>query len=76
MDEFHAKTAFFLSLGFWIPLFNVGFTLLSIFFAVKALNLIEKKPKKYSGKAYAITASIISITALVLTIMGFIIYSL
>lgn len=74
MDKFHAKTAFFLSLGFWIPLFNIGFTLVSIFFAIKSLKLIEKQPKKYVGKGYAITALIISITALVLTIIGFFIY--
>jgi hypothetical protein len=74
-DKFHAKTAFFLSLGFWIPLFNIGFVLVSIYLAFKALKLIDKHPKQYAGKGYAITALIISITALILTITGFIIYS-
>jgi uncharacterized membrane protein len=74
MDKFHAKTAFFLSLGFFIPLFNIGFILVSIFLAFKALKLIEKHPKQYSGKGYAITALVISITAIILTIIGFIIY--
>jgi len=64
-DNFYAKTAFILSLGFWIPLFNIGLTIVSIFFACKALKLVDKDPKKYSGRTLAIIALILSITTLV-----------
>ena len=36
-DAFHAKIAFYLSLGFWIPLFNIGLCIVSIILASKAL---------------------------------------
>ena len=69
-DNFYAKTAFILSLGFWIPLFNIGLTTVSIFFACKALKLVDKNPKKYSGRILAIFSLILSITALFLMIAG------
>lgn len=75
-DSFYAKTAFFLSLGFWIPLFNIGLTIVSIYLAIKALKLCEKKPKKYGGKKHAILALIISVSALALTIVGATIFGL
>ena len=75
-DSFYAKTAFILSLGFWIPLFNVGLTLVSIYLAVKALKLTEKNPKKYGGRKYAVIALILSISALVLTLVGGTIFGL
>ncbi len=66
-DSFYAKTAFFLSLGFWIPLFNIGLTIVSIYFALKALKLSEKNPKKYGGRKYAVIALVLSVSALALT---------
>ena len=75
-DSFYAKTAFFLSLGSWIPLFNIGITIVSIYLAIKALRLCEKNPKKYGGKKHAILALIISVSALALTIVGATIFGL
>ena len=69
-DNFYAKTAFILSLGLWIPLFNIGLTIVSIFFACKALKLVDKNPKKYSGRTFAILALVLSITTLIGMIAG------
>ncbi|MBN2421704.1 hypothetical protein JXB41_00635 [Candidatus Woesearchaeota archaeon] len=74
LDRFYAKTAFFLSLGFWIPLFNVGLIIVSLWLAIKALKLIEQNPKKYSGRRYAITAMVLSVTSLVMTLFGLSLY--
>ena len=75
-DSFYAKTAFFLSLGFWIPLFNIGLAIVSIFLALKALKLSEKNPKKYGGRKHAIIALILSVSALALTLAGVTIFGL
>ena len=75
-DSFYAKTAFFLSLGFWIPLFNIGLTIVSIYLAVKALKLYGRNPKKYGGREYAIIALIVSVSALALTFLGMAIFGL
>jgi len=64
-DAFTSKLAFYLSLGFWIPLFNVGLSLISIFYAIKALKQISKNPKKFDGFWYAILALIISLTTFI-----------
>ncbi len=69
-DFFYAKTAFYLSLGFWIPLFNVAMSILSIYFAFKALKLIDKHPEKYSGRKYTIIALVLSLSSLLLMIVG------
>ena len=71
-DNFYAKTALILSLGFWIPLFNIGLTIVSIFFSLKALNLVDKHPKKFSGRTFAIIALVLSITTLVAMLAGII----
>lgn len=73
-DSFHAKTAFYLSLGFWIPLFNVGICIVSIMLAFKALRYADKNPQKYSGIGYAIAALVLSITSLLFTLAFGIMY--
>lgn len=73
-DSFHAKIAFWLSLGFWIPLFNIGLCLASFIIALNALKKYNKNPVKYGGYSYIIIAIILSVTSIVLTIAGLIIY--
>jgi hypothetical protein len=68
-DKFYAKTSFILSLGFWIPLFNIGMAVTSIIFAFKALKLINKDKNKYGGKNYAIIGLIIGFTVLITSIV-------
>ncbi len=68
LDTFHAKTSFYLSLGFWIPLFNLGICIVSIILAFKALKYSDNEPKQFGGRGYAIAALIISITALIFTV--------
>lgn len=71
-DNFCAKIAFFFSLGFWIPLFNVGLCIISIYLAVKALKLIDKDNKKYGGKGYALFGLVVSISALIGTLIFYV----
>jgi hypothetical protein len=75
-DKFFAKLSFYLSLGFWIPLFNIGLTAVSLYYAIKALKLINKNPHKYGGRWYTIIAMVLDITTLVATLAGVIIYGL
>jgi len=74
LDCFHAKVAFFLSLGFWVPLFNVALCIISIVFALKALRLYFKKPRRHGGVGYFIAALVLSLSGLVLTAAGLILY--
>lgn len=73
-DSFNAKLAFYLSLGFWIPLFNIAFSVVAIIFGVKAVKDYFKNPNQYKGLKYAVIALIISITSIVLTVIGTIFY--
>lgn len=76
LDRFYAKIAFFLSLGFWVPLFNIGLCIVSLIFALKALKLRFKEPETYGGLGYAIAALILSLSGLLLTAIGTLIYLL
>lgn len=69
-DDFYAKTALVLSLGFWIPLFNIGLCIVAFWFAVKALKLSDKNPTKFGGRKHATIALVISVATLILTIAG------
>ena len=73
-DEFQAKLAFYLSLGFWIPLFNIGLCITSIIMASIALKRYFQDPVKYGGLGYIITAYILSIASIILTIIGMFIF--
>ena len=73
-DSFNAKLSFFLSLGFWVPLFNVGLCIVSIMIASKVLRLHFQDPEESSGIIYAVIALALSITSLVLTFLGLLIY--
>ncbi|MBC8501425.1 MAG: hypothetical protein H8D38_06710 [DPANN group archaeon] len=64
-DRFHAILSFIFSLGFWIPLLNIGFSLVSLFLAIKALRLISADSKKYGGMGFALAALIISLTTFI-----------
>jgi len=73
-DSFYSKLSFYLSLGFWIPLFNVGLSIVSMIIAIRALRLVFKEPKKYGGLGYAVTALILSISSIIITITGLILF--
>jgi hypothetical protein len=73
-DAFYAKTSFYISLGFWIPLFNVGLCVVSIILALKALRYQHDSPKQFRGRGYAIAALIISFAALILSLAFAVIY--
>jgi hypothetical protein len=75
-DCFYAKTAFILSLGFWIPLFNIGLCVVSIYFAIKSLRLINKNSKRYGDIKYVIAALVLSITTIIVTVIGISIFAL
>ena len=74
LDNFHAKLGFFISLGFWIPLFNVAICIVGIIVSGIALKNIIKYPSKFGGIYYAITGLILALTGIVLTIIGLIIF--
>lgn len=74
VDKFHAKLSFYLSLGFWVPLFNVGLCITASIIAIMAIKKHSKEPKYFGGVGYAITALILSITSLILSIVGLFIY--
>jgi cbb3-type cytochrome oxidase subunit 1 len=74
LDTLYAKSAFWLSLGFWIPLFNIGLCIMSIIIAVIAMRRILKEPTVYGGLKYAVIALVLSISSLVLTIVGAVLY--
>ena len=73
-DTFHGTTSLVLSLGFFIPLFNIGLCAVSIWFAIRALRLVDTDPKHYGGRTYAIIGLVLSITTILVTIIGIIIY--
>jgi hypothetical protein len=73
-DSFRAKLAFYISLGSWIPLFNIGFSFAAIILSIKALRFIDSDPDKFSGRAYAIIALIIGITAFIGSILFLLVY--
>ena len=75
-DNFYAKIALILSLGFWIPLFNIGLSIVSIYFATRSLNLINKDSKRYGGIKCAIVALVLSITTIIITGIGVSIFAL
>ena len=75
-DDFYAKVAFYLSLGFWIPLFNIGLCISSIVIAVFVLRKMFREPGKHGGFGYAVAAIVLSITSLILTVIGIVIYLL
>ena len=68
-DNFNAKLSFILSLGFFIPLFNIGLAVASIILAINSIRFINKYPDKFSGLWYAITALAISVSTIILTII-------
>ena len=68
-DNFYAKIALILSLGFWIPLFNIGLAATSIIMAMKALQKIDQNDKKYAGRKMAILSLAISLTVLITSIV-------
>ncbi|MFH1850379.1 MAG: hypothetical protein ABH879_09460 [archaeon] len=73
-DSLYAKVAFFLSLGFWIPLFNIAISIISAYFAVIAIQKIMRDPKKYGGLKYAVIALVLSASSLIMTVIGMVLY--
>lgn len=73
-DKFLPKIAFGLSLGFWVPLFNVGLCVASLILSIKALKDIFREPEKYGGLPLVIIALVLSISSLVFTAIGLGIY--
>jgi hypothetical protein len=73
-DSFHAKIAFILSLGFWIPLFNVALSIVALWLAATSIRNQIENPKRFGGFGFALTAIILSVASIVLTIIGLIIY--
>ncbi len=73
-DSFHAKLAFWISLGFWIPLFNIGICAAAIFIAAKAINRQFKEPERYGGLKFAVLAIVLAVTGLALTVFGYVAY--
>lgn len=73
-DRFHAKVAFFLSLGFWIPLFNIPLCITSLIIGIPALKRIMKNPK-YGGLTFAIIAVVLALTSIVLSVIGLVYYT-
>ncbi|NQU98308.1 hypothetical protein HQ533_02485 [Candidatus Woesearchaeota archaeon] len=73
-DRFNAILSFILSLGFWIPLLNIGLSLASLFLAIRALRQINLNPEKYGGMGYAIVALIISLTTFIGSVIFGVVY--
>ncbi len=73
-DDFNAKLSFVLSLGFWVPLFNIGLCIISIIIAIHVLRRYFEDPTEVGGLYYAISAFVISATALIMTAVGVVIY--
>lgn len=73
-DTLYARIAFYLSLGFWVPLFNIALCLVSAVIAIPVLRRHYKNPTKYGGFGYALAALLISLTGIILTIIGLIVY--
>ncbi|MCP3684163.1 MAG: hypothetical protein GY861_15890 [bacterium] len=73
-DSFHAKLAFWISLGFWIPLFNIGICIAAIILAVQALKKQSNDPERFGGLRFAIIAIVLAVSGLALTIFGYVAY--
>ncbi|NOZ80867.1 MAG: hypothetical protein GXP63_04290 [DPANN group archaeon] len=73
-DRFYAKFAFWLSLGFWIPLFNIALSIGSLTLAVMAIRRHYHDPERFGGMGFAITALVLSSAGIIMTIIGLIIY--
>ena len=73
-DKFYAKFAFFLSLGFWIPLFNIAICAVSLWLSIKAIKLHMKEPNKYGGFGFAVAGLILSLAGLIGTLVGYALY--
>ena len=73
-DDFYSRLSFFLSLGFWIPLFNIGLSFISLYFGIKALRAIQNDNKKYCGLGYVIAGLVISISTIIFTLIFYSIY--
>lgn len=69
-DSFEAKVAFIISMGFWVPLFNIAISLISGYYAIQAIRKYRADPKRYGGLGYAIVALIISLGSLIMTLLG------
>lgn len=72
-DTFQARLAFYLSLGFWIPLFNIGLAVTSIVIAWKALRAISKD-NRFGGQGYAIAALVLSFTIVIASVVFLAVY--
>ena len=54
-SNLRAIVSFICGLTFWIPILNLVFGIVAIYFAIRALRDIKKDPTKYGGKWLAIT---------------------
>lgn len=52
-SQAQAKASFILGLAFWIPLLNLIFGALAVYYGMMALKNIRKEPAKFGGKWYA-----------------------
>ncbi|USN45920.1 MAG: hypothetical protein H6502_02190 [Candidatus Woesearchaeota archaeon] len=73
-DAFHAKVSFILSLGFWIPLFNIGLTLAAVWIGARAIKRIQDHPKQFGGFGYALAGLIIGLSGFVGTLIFMAVY--
>jgi hypothetical protein len=73
-DSFQAKLAFFLSLFCWVPLFNFGIAPISFLLGYKAYKKYNEDSMKYGGLMFSSLAMIISLSGIILTIVGLVIY--
>jgi len=65
-----ARASFIFGVTFWIPLLNLIFGVLAIYFGVKSLRNIKKEPDKYGGKWYAIIGVILGLLVYVFYLTG------
>ena len=72
-DSFLAKLSFWLSMGFWVPLFNIGLAVASIIIAFKALHR-KLTDTRFGGLGYIIVALAISFSVLIGSIIFLFIY--
>lgn len=73
-DMFDAKIAFYLSLGLWVPLLNIAICLTSLIFSFRALRSLRQDPRHFGGRGYIVAALVLSLTGLVLTLIGLVFY--
>lgn len=69
-----AKKSFYCGLFFWVPLFNLIFAPLAIYYGFKSLKRIKKDSEQYGGKGFAITGIILGILPLWLGLVFLILY--